>query len=228
MKLSVIYPICSWPDPKDLNGKPHPFLFESLDSVFNDVNLDIELLIGIDGVRPWLLSYLNYWKETRNIGSGKIKIYEIPFSGTYGNRQRNFLLKEASGNIISFMDHDDIYLPNALKMVFNEFSLNPKSPHFFKIKISMYGDHDKSKHGIVTLGGIEVENNLVKGKIGGHMFVVPNIKQHLSEWPETIYEADYHFIKNTCKSFSGVGINPKWSDVYIAHIRPWSSGYMSE
>ncbi len=219
MKLSIIYPICSFPDPFDPSGYPHPFLLESLDSILNGGSDSIEILIGIDGKRPMVVTYINHWIRSRNVDSQKVKIFEFDFSGTFGNRQRNILIHHATGTYLSFMDQDDAYAPGAIAIILNRLS-GSSAPAFFRMEISWFGNHTDPFDTPLYLW--KESGLLAKGHVGGHMFVVPNLKHLLSEWPEQAYEADYHFIKNTCDTFSSVGVFPQWYPDVVARIRPWA------
>ena len=224
MKLSIIYPVCSMPDPSDPNGKPHPFMLDSLDSVLAGGSENFELLVGIDGKRPWIKSYLEYWTNSRQVNMDLIRVFEFPFSGTYGNRQRNILMKHAKGDFICFMDQDDIFVKGALHVINKCILKHPKSPHIFKMMVNMFGDHMQPFSEPIVLWNNRHAKEIKKGVVGGHMFVAPNDVK-LSEWPEDIYEADYHFIKNTCDSHTLSGVDVVWNDEVIASTRPWARHY---
>ena len=222
MLLSIIFPVCAYPDPKLSEGKPHPFLFESLDSILRGGITDFEVLVGIDGARPWVDAYLKYWCASRQISSDKVVVYQFPFSGSYGNRQRNSLMRLAKGDFLCFMDQDDAFVNGGLKTISSSVMENPVCPHLFRIVINMFGDHTKPAKIPILLWNDAAGRIIRRGCVGGHMFVVPNNQSFLSEWPETLYEADYHFIKNTCDSFKNRGIETVWRSEIIASIRPWA------
>jgi len=225
VKLSIIYPICAFPDAADPSGKPHPFMMESLDSILRGGHDDFEILIGIDGSRPWVMSYLAYWISSRNPSIEKIKIFEVPFSGSYGNRQRNYMMSAAKGDFLCFMDQDDSYLVGALAAIHSKVRLAPTSIHIFRVLIHMFGDHVSPRGNPLVLWNDVVGQSVRKGAVGGHMFVCPNDQSHLSEWPEGLYEADYHFMKNTCDSFLHKGVETIWHEDIIANIRPWAENF---
>ena len=74
MKISIIYPICGMPDPENPGGHPHPFLLSSLNSIAFNGYKNYEILIGIDGERPWLTSYLTWWSKANGISKDKFRI----------------------------------------------------------------------------------------------------------------------------------------------------------
>ena len=140
-KISIIYPICGMPEPDQEFSHPHPFLLTSLNSIiFNNYN-NYEVLIGIDGERPWLLSYLEWWKKNNKLTNSKVKIFTFPFTGTYGNNQRNLLLKKATGDLLCFMDQDDCFEINSFSNINNFSKIYPGSPLIFKLKVYMFGCH---------------------------------------------------------------------------------------
>ena len=42
------------------------------------------------------------------------------------------------------------------------------------------------------------------------------------KWPHDKYEADFHFIKETCDTFSEKGFSPIWINFINSNVRPWS------
>jgi hypothetical protein len=221
MKISVIYPICGLP-PSDPNGMPHSFLLGSLDSILAAGSQNFELLVGIDGDRPWVLAFLRYWAARHQIRPEQMRIVPMAFSGTYGNRQRNLLMKLATGDYISFLDHDDAYNPGAFDAIDNIARQAPGRPIFFKMNVYQFQSTEAPRSEPFTLWRQETLGHIVQAMVGGHMFVVPNRQDLLSIWPTSIYEADYHFIRNTVDNFREHGIEPVWADFVISEVRPWA------
>ena len=218
MKLSIIFPVCSIPDALDELGRPHPFLLEALDSIRRGGHDDFEILVGIDGARPWVAAYIEYWKSSRGMSSQQLRVFQMRFTGSYGNAQRNALIRQARGDYLLFMDHDDCYVQGALRVVSDRMK-NMNRPAFFKMRVFMFGNQGKPMPNPVTLwGGKEIS----QGQVGGHMFVVPNSEKFLAQWPGSLYEADYAFISKTCEAFRNEGIEPIWFDDVICLIRPWA------
>jgi len=221
MKVSVIYPICGLP-PADPNGFPHPFLLNSLDSITKAGSTDFEILIGVDGNRPWVLAFLRYWASLRGLGPDKVKIFTLDFTGTYGNRQRNRLMQLATGDYISFLDHDDAYVPGAFDAIRQVAYEHPGRPILFRMNVYQFGSIHKPTPVPVTLWRPECLGQIAVGQVGGHIFVVPNRQHLLSTWPTSLYEADYHFIRNTIDNFREQSIEPVWVDFVLSEVRPWA------
>jgi hypothetical protein len=224
MKVSVIYPICGLP-PADTEGFPHPFLLTSLDSVLHAGATDFELLIGIDGERPWVLAFLNYWVALRKLRPEQVKIVTLPFTGTFGNRQRNLLMQLATGDYLSFLDHDDAYMPGAFDAIATIGQQHQGRPLFFKMHVYQFGSKNRPTAEPVTLWSPATVGQIAMARVGGHMFVVPNQQHLLANWPTTLYEADYHFIRNTVDNFRNFELEPVWVDFVLSEVRPWARAW---
>lgn len=224
MKISIIYPICSFPDPGDLDGHPHPFLLTSLDSIVNNGFNGFEILIGLDGRAPWVLSYLEWWKNANDISDDCLRIFIFDKTGTWGNYQRNKMLLEATGDVICFLDQDDCFRKNALSTLAQYALRYPDNPLIFKMAVYMFGNHSKPTLEPAILWD-ENRKQIAHAAVGGHMIVIPNKRMLLSEWPEDIYEADLYFIRNTCEKFTEFGFEPIWIDFILSDVRPWARFY---
>lgn len=221
MKLSIIYPICSFPEPLNKDAYPHPFLLTSLASILNNRFENFELLVGIDGIRPKVKEFVNYWGVQHNLSRDQLKIFEFEFTGTYGNHQRNELLERATGNYISFMDHDDEYTSTAFETIQNVSLKHPGQPQFFRMlvyqnKVTSFAQGKPFKLWRDNAAGV-----LKQAHVGGHMFVVPNRKEFLGRWTLDRYEADFDFIDQTIGNYSRAGVSAVWVDHVIANVRPW-------
>jgi hypothetical protein len=211
-----------------------------LDSILSGGHADVEVLIGVDGqaseeigddaakdVIRWAMcnhfdkmDYLNpdYGNALRfSHASGVvIYLYRFPFSGKWGNTQRNKLLAAAHGDLICFMDQDDCFFPRALEGVARITQENADKPVIFKM------EHPKKDEPSQIFW---VERGLVaEGHIGGHMLVVPNKPELLGRWePEERYAADFNFIDQTLVNFKQAGHEAVWSEEFIAKLRPWEA-----
>ena len=221
MKISIIYPICGMPVPENPGGQPHPFLLSTLNSITFNGYKNYEILIGIDGERPWLASYLTWWSKTNGISKDKLKIFTYPFSKTFGNLQRNKLIKEATGDVLCFLDQDDSFNKGALSSIANAAKKNPGHPLIFKMAVYMFGNNSSPANKPKILWDSK-HKEIAHAAIGGHMIVVPNKKELIGKWPHDKYEADFHFIKETCDAFSEKGFSPIWINFIISNVRPWS------
>lgn len=209
------------PDPESVGGHPHPFLLSSLDSIIFNGYKNYEILIGIDGDRPWLMSYLLWWSRVNNVNKNKLKIFTYPYSKTYGNFQRNKLIEEAKGDVLCFLDQDDAFKKNALSLIATKAKNHPGHPLFFKMAVYMFGNHSAPTIRPKILWNRK-QKEIAHAAIGGHMIVVPNNKELLGKWPHHKYDADFYFIKDTCNLFLAKGYSPIWINYILSEIRPWS------
>lgn len=216
MRVTTIVPVCSYPDPTDENGGPHPYLLSALDSILMCGVPDIEVLIGIDGHRPNVIKTLNAWRNgRRNLA---VTIKDFPFAGRWGNAQRNALLTVAQGQMISWMDQDDQYAQNALGKVLATHGCDRP----IICRCSCYQQSNRTPR-LWNPVVIWREQRVEQGNVGGHMFLCPNRQELLGRWePEDKYEADYAFISSTLARFATVGIGPIWDDTILAYLRPWA------
>jgi hypothetical protein len=218
MKISVVMPVCAYPDPGNFEGGAHPHLRASLDSIVNGGHRDIEILIGGDGTLPKVSALIEAWGKSRNLDAAKLRYVEYSFSGRWGNPQRNKLLQMASGDVVCFQDQDDVFFPNALADVARVFEQNPLQPAIFRM--AGYSAYDKCLREPWIIW--QKEGILGKGQIGGHMLVIPNNKPLLGKWNEEVYEGDWHFINETLQNYAAKGIAPNWRGEFISIIRPWA------
>ena len=222
MKISIIYPVCGYPDPKDDAACAHPFLLSSLDSILRAGNTDFELLIGVDGNRPKVIDILSFWRRRHNLSKSQVRFFEFDFTGSYGNHQRNILLGKATGDYVSFMDHDDEYLPDAFSAIKDVGSRYPNCPLIFRMRMYQSKVKTYSFEKPLELWHDGAQGLVQKSLIGGHMIVVPNHPDRFGKWPDSLYEADFEFIKETLGKFEAVGHPPVWINFFIANIRPWA------
>lgn len=218
MKISVILPVCAFPTPADMEGMPHPRLRASLDSIAKAGHQDIEILIGSDGVLPKVKNEVDSWALSTHLKQPQIRYFEYPFSGKWGNPQRNALLKEASGDIVCFQDQDDEFFPNALADVNRVCEENPGRPLIFRMAAFHINGTPLKEPWVMW----KKEGTLAKGQVGGHMFVVPNVKKMLGTWREDVYEGDWYFITETLQRFEATGISPCWRGEFVSITRPWA------
>ena len=226
MKISVIYPVCSLPvnDPK---GFPHPFLLTSLNSVLTAVgdskDIDFEILIGVDGQRTMLVQFLRYWIKSNKISDQQIKVFQFDYTASWGNHQRNSLMPYATGDYITFMDHDDRYCNGIFKEIQTAAEQHPGRPLIFKMHSYVHAHTGAELTDPMEFPQPGYVGEIQIGRIGGHQIVCPNIKELLGIWPANIYEADFHFIRSTVEKFKELGLDPVWINHTIAQLRPYQS-----
>lgn len=228
MKISVVMPACPWPDPKDPNGDPHPYLPRAIASCVETLEqVAVELLIGIDGRAAKLAELASCYcllerakrKGRLYDGQFSFEVRMFPFAGRWGNNIRNTLLQQASGDLIAFMDHDDCFYPHALDRIARIGAEHPV-PLIFKMSV-----YTRCGNGSREPAVLWREKGRVERKhIGGHQLVVPNMPHLLGRWqPEEQYTADFDWIQTTLARFHEAGLEPLWSEEFIAKVRPWKA-----
>ncbi len=231
--ISVLMPVCAWPDPNDMNGEPHPQLIRALDSIVegsipevpSELSPGVEIFVGIDGEASKLSEFIyDWWNSTvRKVGTRHLNIVVSTFTKaaeiTWGNRQRNEMLDlQPSGRLIVWQDQDDRFFRGALSRIVKEAGLHPGQPLICKMQMCQRTD-PSSMVLWQTKGRVERDH------IGGHMLVVPNEPGLIGRWePETSYSADFDFIKTTLDRFSAAGHEAFWSEEFISMLRPHVMG----
>lgn len=214
--MSVIMPVCAWPDPGDDGGAPHPFLLRSLESAMTSVTPSaLQLVVLVDGNAMRVHDAVARWLDDTHVEYVLRCCERRP--GTWGNRQRNHALDHqlATRSLIAWQDQDDAFFPGALTHVLDEARAHPGQPLIFRMQVC--ADRFGSLPFVLWRERGRVERN----HIGGHMLVAPNVPRLLGRWePETSYSADFDFIDSTLKKFAADGIHPHWSEHFISNLRP--------
>lgn len=92
---------------------------KTIHSVLEQTFLDWELIIVNDGSQDQTLRIISEFKDTR------IHIFSYPNSGAPVSRNRG--LNQSSGQLISFLDADDLWTPDKLELQFNALQQNPQA-----------------------------------------------------------------------------------------------------
>jgi len=114
--ISVIIPVYN----------PTNFIIEAVDTVFNQTishSVKIEVIIVDDASTIYQKTYL-YNELQKKYDSVKI-IYLYTNAGP--SKARNTGIKEATGNIIAFLDYDDLWPSNKLELQLKKFKENPET-----------------------------------------------------------------------------------------------------
>lgn len=221
--ISIVMPVCPWPDPNDPDGAPHPHLWKSLSSVVTGLgklpHQAVEIVVGTDGPCSRVEELVYEWMVANpTVQVSILRCEKAPFC-TWGNRQRNTVLDSglATGQLIVWQDQDDAFFPGALERVVRAAVANPGHPLIFKMQVC--ADRHDSPPFILWKERGRVERN----HIGGHQLVAPNVPALLGRWePETSYAADFDFIESTLKKFAAAGQEPVWSEEFISMLRPYA------
>src|SRR5687767_10019318 len=74
----------------------------------------VEVLVIGDGKQPQAKALV---KELRTEVPYQLYYLKGPHTENWGNEQRNMGIEKAQGNHLLFIDDDDIYIPDALKII---------------------------------------------------------------------------------------------------------------
>ena len=110
VKVSVIMPVYNTRE---------AYFREAIESVLNQSFKDFELLIVDDFSEPYIEKTVKSYKDER------IKYHRLN-KNSGASAARNFVIEQAQGEFIAFLDSDDISLENRLKHQLEYFEQNPQ------------------------------------------------------------------------------------------------------
>jgi glycosyltransferase involved in cell wall biosynthesis len=126
-------------------------------------------------------------------------------SGDWGHTARNAAMPRAAGDVLLFLDDDDVYFPGALEAVRRAAAEHPGRVLIFRMKRG-------EPHNDELPGAPAVEC----GNVSTQMFAVPNDPARLGRWGSR-YEGDFDFLTSTLEHYPD---GPVWRDELVAHWRP--------
>jgi len=188
MRLSIVIPTIG-----------RSTLARTLDSVVkNGLKPSDEILVVGDGHQPDAERICNVSRD-----AGLPIVYRMcgP-TKSYGNAQREFAQKLATGDALVYIDYDDEYLNNALSVMREYAEQKPESIQIFKMQ-----------HRV--LGVIWKEQIVRMGNVSTQMVLIPNHKERLGPWPN-VYEGDYWFIRRTVDNWPSADRGVLWREEVVA------------
>lgn len=117
-KISVIMASYLLPYPGSATNRDKKFV-RAVNSFKRQVYDNKELIIVSDGCPLTIELYKKFFSNEPNI-----KLMSIPKQSLYSGEMRNVGLNIADGDIISYLDSDDIIGPNHLKLIAEQFDTN--------------------------------------------------------------------------------------------------------
>jgi len=117
-KVSVIMASYLGPYPGAATNRDKKFI-RAVNSFKKQTYQNKELIIVSDGCPITIELYNNFFVNDSNI-----KLLAIPKQPLYSGEMRNAALKIADGDIISYLDSDDVLGPNHLQIIVDQFDLN--------------------------------------------------------------------------------------------------------
>jgi glycosyltransferase involved in cell wall biosynthesis len=128
MRISVIMPVClspyaSIPETDDqvvISSAPEPEIkfIRAVKSFINQSFKDAELIIVADGDRRAEEIYIPYWSHIYSI-----RFKYIEKQALYSGVVRQTGIEMAAGKIICYLDHDDMFGPDHLQIINDNFNL---------------------------------------------------------------------------------------------------------
>ncbi|WP_394188559.1 glycosyltransferase [Paenisporosarcina quisquiliarum] len=93
------------------------FLIEQIDSIINQLGAQDELVISDDGSTDNTIEIINHYLK-----DDRVKLYKNPDRGVIKNFEN--AINKTQNEIIILSDQDDVWLPNKVKYIKNEFNDN--------------------------------------------------------------------------------------------------------
>jgi glycosyltransferase involved in cell wall biosynthesis len=129
---------------------------------------------------------------------------------TWGHAEINLGMIEARGDYLTYNDDDDVYVEGAFDVIRDAAALYPGRPLMFRFV---------TRFRTLLWATREVREDWV----GGHSFVVPNIKARLAPWTPR-YQGDHDHIRGTVDLWPGGDEALVWREEVIAFARPEAPG----
>lgn len=117
-----------------------------------------------------------------SLASPLVRYVECPWTGDYGNPQRNQAIGMATGSHLMFVDDDDRVMPGAIGRIKSWIARHPDRPLMFKMQ-----------HPRLVLWQKPV---FQVGNVSGQMFICPKADGKVGAWTLR-YEADFDFMSDT-------------------------------
>lgn len=205
MKISVIMPTVDWPIG---SGLPHQFFKKSICSVLAAGHDDFQLLIGGDGTLPAVRAAAESFADHR------IRYIDFPRTRNFGNNQRHELMKTlVEGELFGFMDHDDAYVPGALKIMHDD-CVAAGVPIVFGATLPLcWAQQDGNLRDLAL--GIQAQRIATQAMISPVMDGMPL-------WPNVeAFDADFTYAQHVTSWCNERGTPAMRSTFITTLIRPW-------
>jgi len=231
VKLSVIMPTIDVPIG---SGHPAPTLSRAVETVLNGGHDNVELLLGTDSKLPEV--------EEMFRGDRRVVIRAYALSRSYGNYQRHWLQREATGDMVLFMDHDDGFAPGGLGMVAEDAATFPGRPLFYASSDgSVVSRHHADVTDVFRSIVCDGRGNRLKASVehlrgprrrlnppAAFSSAIPRV-DGLPVWPITLNRwADVDYMADVWSFFEERGAPPVFSPSPLGVRRPWGRNWPDE
>jgi glycosyltransferase involved in cell wall biosynthesis len=129
------------------------------------------------------------------------RYFEHGPTNAWGAAQREFAIERAAGEVLCFVDDDDVHARAGIDAIRRGAAEHPGRPLLFRM--DWYGTT------LWRRPAVEPRN------VGTPIFVVPNDRERMAPWGEG-YLGDFEFIAGTIERHGGV----VWREELVVHCRP--------
>jgi glycosyltransferase involved in cell wall biosynthesis len=137
-------------------------------------------------------------------------LYTLPAAHDWGHTQINVGMTVAMGDYLVYQDDDDVFVEGAFDAIRAAAEAHPGAPLMFRFV---------TRFRTLLWATKEIREEWV----GGHSFVVPNLKARLAPWTPR-YQGDYDHIRGTVDNWPGKDAAVVWREEVIAFARPEAPG----
>ena len=177
-KVSVIMASYLLPYPNSATNRDKKFI-RAVNSFKKQTYINKELIIVSDGCSLTIELYNKYFSNESNI-----KLIQIPKQPLYSGMMRNVALEIADGDIISYLDSDDIIGPNHIQKIVDQFDINKYDWVYYDDLMTLDDTFKKFHHRIVEPRWASIGTSSISHK---------NLKELKSLWSEG-YGHDFIFV----------------------------------
>jgi glycosyltransferase involved in cell wall biosynthesis len=197
--------------------KGRPTLDRTIRSILHQMGPEDEMILVADGEEAYdkMWAVINphiHIDQTRNIHLAKTN----DVTKNNGASQRDLGMKTARGDVLLFMDDDDIYVRRAFRMMRESMISDWAIPHIFRMAAGGGGGYHTEVHNFT--GVLWTDQALRFGNIGTPMVTVPNLR-NLPKWAGFGKNShDYEFIVDLVTNYFGGEV--RWHEQITSIIRP--------
>lgn len=187
-----------------------PCLSRSLTSISEQLLPGDELVVVGDGVQPDARAAFQYAKSMQSFRGRAVYLEADCDRSVFGNFQRDCGMAEAIGDLVLFMDDDDVYVPGALQAVRRSAEAAPGRPLIFRARWGA-GHH---AHGVELWADPVVR----VGNVATPMVALPNDRYAVCwmDGNDRGVVSDFEFLG---AAIAEAG-EPVWDETVVATVRP--------